>query len=247
MPFTGSHPAAVIPLARWGLPASGLVIGSITPDLPMFAPIPVDIHYTHSLLGVISIDLVMGGFAFVLWQALVGPAMVSVAPTGLRRRLRKGLPAGLGFHFGAWVRALLVAASIAVGALTHVVWDSFTHGWMWGARQVPWLTEQQGPFKGYEWAQHVSGAMGLALIFAWIWRWWRRSPMTAETVPAASRSFTIFAWLMILVPAAIGFVYGLVWGESPEGHLFLAVVYSGGLGAAGSMVAACWQRIIMLR
>ncbi|WP_205730092.1 DUF4184 family protein [Blastococcus sp. TF02-8] len=32
MPFTGSHPAAVLPFLRTPLPASGLVAGSLAPD-----------------------------------------------------------------------------------------------------------------------------------------------------------------------------------------------------------------------
>ena len=34
MPFTGSHPAAVLPLLRTSLPASALVAGSLAPDVP---------------------------------------------------------------------------------------------------------------------------------------------------------------------------------------------------------------------
>ena len=40
MPFTGSHPAVVLPLLRIGMPASALVIGSLTPDLPYYLPTP---------------------------------------------------------------------------------------------------------------------------------------------------------------------------------------------------------------
>jgi hypothetical protein len=34
VPFTGSHPAAVLPFLRWSMPASALVIGSMAPDFP---------------------------------------------------------------------------------------------------------------------------------------------------------------------------------------------------------------------
>ncbi|MDQ7908342.1 DUF4184 family protein [Phytohabitans sp. ZYX-F-186] len=43
MPFTGSHPAAVLPLVRWGLPPAALVIGSMVPDLPYYLPTPVNV------------------------------------------------------------------------------------------------------------------------------------------------------------------------------------------------------------
>lgn len=41
MPFTGSHPAAVLPLLRWGLIPSALVIGSMSPDLGYFLPLGI--------------------------------------------------------------------------------------------------------------------------------------------------------------------------------------------------------------
>lgn len=39
MPFTGSHPAAVLPFLRTPLPASALVVGSIAPDVPFSLPV----------------------------------------------------------------------------------------------------------------------------------------------------------------------------------------------------------------
>jgi hypothetical protein len=36
MPFTLSHPAAVLPLAGTGFPVAALVAGSMAPDVPMF-------------------------------------------------------------------------------------------------------------------------------------------------------------------------------------------------------------------
>jgi hypothetical protein len=69
LPFTGSHPAAVLPLLRTPLPASALVIGSLTPDLPYYVPIRLAGFYppvtlrgpTHTLWGVLTLDVVIGG------------------------------------------------------------------------------------------------------------------------------------------------------------------------------------------
>ncbi|MEE2045837.1 DUF4184 family protein, partial [Nocardiopsis tropica] len=38
MPFTLSHVAAVLPLARTRLPPAALVVGSVVPDLPYYLP-----------------------------------------------------------------------------------------------------------------------------------------------------------------------------------------------------------------
>src|SRR5215475_12559583 len=100
MPFTASHPAAVLALARWGLPGSALVIGSIAPDMPMFLPITEVTHFAHTPPGIPTIDLAIGAVGFVVWQALFAPALIAVAPIALRARLPDRSPAGLRFHFG---------------------------------------------------------------------------------------------------------------------------------------------------
>ena len=53
MPFTLSHPAAVIPLRRWGI-FSALIIGSIMPDSVYFLPF-MDEHdrFAHTLPGIV--------------------------------------------------------------------------------------------------------------------------------------------------------------------------------------------------
>jgi uncharacterized protein DUF4184 len=59
MPFTVSHPAAVLPVLRW-LPPSAVVVGSLVPDIPLCVRPPVGYHTTHSLAGVVTVDLPLG-------------------------------------------------------------------------------------------------------------------------------------------------------------------------------------------
>ncbi|WP_117212087.1 DUF4184 family protein [Allorhizocola rhizosphaerae] len=205
MPFTGSHPAAVLPFLRWGLPASGLVIGSIVPDLPLYFPFLPSVAITHSLWGAVSIDLAMAALVFVAWQALLGPAMVAIAPKPIRDRLPSRAPAGLRFHFQDLRRQLLTVASLTIGTLTHIVWDSFTHKGMWGARHSPMLSGHYGPFAGYEWAQHISSVGGLVIVVVWCWR----LPKTPSQRPLMSRRpFAVAAWILMLTSAVLGSLTG---------------------------------------
>ena len=48
MPFTASHPAAILPFLRTPLPASALVAGSIAPDLPYYVPVDVPLPKPES-------------------------------------------------------------------------------------------------------------------------------------------------------------------------------------------------------
>jgi len=236
MPFTASHPAAVVFLARWGLPGSALVIGSIAPDLTQMLPIPAIVHLAHTAPGLVTVDLGIGLVGFVLWQALFAPVVVAAAPRALRARLPDRAPAGLRFHFGRWDRAALAIAALLIGALTHLVWDSFTHDWMWGHAYIPWLAMRQGPLMGWEWVQHLSDIAGLAIVAGWVMVWWRRAPERPGTT-AMALPYRALAWLAVLCPAAIGFLYWLL-----QGSVYLAITRGAGLGAIGlTAMAVTWR------
>lgn len=195
MPFTASHPAAVLGLSRWGLPSSALVIGAIAPDLPMFLPFPAVVHVAHAPEGILSVDLALGLAAFVLWQALLAPALIDLGPSDLRVRLPCSAPAGIGFHFGRARRVALVMAAIGIGAVTHVLWDSFTHDWMFGVAHIPWLAPRHGPLMGFEWVRWVSDVCGLAIIASWVLWWWRGASSRRPKTTAISMPYRMLAWL----------------------------------------------------
>jgi hypothetical protein len=67
MPFTGSHPAAVLPFARTAMPASALVAGSVAPDLPLYLPTPYSAELSHQIVGVLTVDVLAGFLLFALW------------------------------------------------------------------------------------------------------------------------------------------------------------------------------------
>jgi uncharacterized protein DUF4184 len=233
MPFTGSHPAAVLPLVRWGLSGSALVLGSIAPDMPTLLPVPAVVHFAHTPLGLVTIDLAIGLIGFVLWQALLGPAVVAIAPQGLRTRVPEGAPAGLAFHCA---RSGRVLAAVGLGAATHLLWDSFTHDWMWGPQHLPWLASRHGPWMGWQWAQHVSDVAPVAILIVWVVGWWRAAPARND-IDGLALPIRVVAWLVVLGPAAVGFVYGLAGGS-----LFLAFTRGGALGVIGLvLVAVAWS------
>lgn len=185
MPFTGSHPAAVLPLLRLGVPVSALVIGSLAPDLPYYLPIPYSAAQTHTLSGVFGVDLVIGLVAFLVWHLLLVQPMVWIAPAAVQRRIPTSLRGGLGTRLTTPGDLGRVAVGLSIGALTHVVWDSFTHAGMWGQRNVPWLSETILAFPLYRWLQLVSSVAGLAAIGWFAARWWRTSPAENPADPVS--------------------------------------------------------------
>jgi hypothetical protein len=234
VPFTLSHPAAVLLVRRTGLPVAAMVAGSMAPDVPMFVRVPGFYAVTHSLLGVVTVDVVLGVLGVVVWFSLVRDALVDVAPAIVRERLG----ATARYSRKQWS---LVPAAVAIGALTHVVWDMFTHPRRWGVEHVDWLRQVHGALPGSAWAQYVSGVLGLALVGMWALGSLRSRPRRKRSPRVPELGVTALAVVLLTTAAFTGVVSvraaseglhamafrGAVWGTSALviGLLGLAVVW----------------------
>lgn len=83
-----SHPAAVLPLRRLPflaeLPLAPLVIASMVPDVPMFVPGRGGYGLTHSLLGIVTVDVLVTLVLLLLWDRLVRDSLVDLSPRRVR-------------------------------------------------------------------------------------------------------------------------------------------------------------------
>jgi hypothetical protein len=207
MPFTLAHPAAALPFRAplRGLgSASALVAGSVVPDLPYFVPLGIDGPESHSAAGLLWFDLPAGIALWVVYAVLVRGFVLDLLPASVLRRLDHpdARP-----HLSPRLVAA-IAASVAVGAATHVVWDSFTHSSGAGVELFPVLTTPVPVFDGYTpetytLLQHGSSLAGLAVLAFWAVRWYRRTPPRAEAtrrpLPIAVRVLALGA---VFVPTA---------------------------------------------
>ena len=239
MPFTGRHPAAVLPLLRVGLVPSALVIGSMSPDLPYYLPVQVGKSVTHSAAGIAGPDLLLGAVSFLVWQFLVVPLAVAAAPAGIRARLAPALPAPPISHLRSVRAVVLLAVALWIGATTHVVWDEFTHVHRWGYRHIHWLAVTHGPLPGYKWGQYAGGVVGGLLILDAVARWWRRTApadpaVEPQRIPALPRWAALGLWTAIALATAAGALTGAVVarhrGHTLSGQLFMIATWGGGAG-----------------
>jgi hypothetical protein len=192
LPFTLSHAAAVLPgirrdgTGRGRLAPAVLVAGSFAPDLPYYTAgvLPGGMEFgevTHAFAGVATVD------AVISW-ALVGLWLLAREPLpALLPRAWQGRPATL-LGCGrprARVRAVSVAwwyVSAVLGALTHVVWDAFTHEGRWGTRLIPAIgRERPAGLPLFSWLQYGCSAAGAAVVVVWAVRALRHAP---GSVPA---------------------------------------------------------------
>ena len=128
MPFTFSHPAAALPLAiipkRW-ISATGLVIGSITPDFEYFFRLEQNSYYSHTLTGVFWFDMPLALLLVYLFNSLIRKEIIESLPLFLNRRFSK-------FRYSTrnldCVKDLLVVIiSLLIGIMSHLIWDRLTH------------------------------------------------------------------------------------------------------------------------
>ena len=81
MPYPFAHPAAVLPLARFGVP-SALVIGALSPDLWYLLPL-IDRAQTHALSGVLAFCLAAGLVLCVLFVFVVKVPLIALVSARL--------------------------------------------------------------------------------------------------------------------------------------------------------------------
>lgn len=215
MPLAPAHPAVVLPLQGLGLPLSALVAGAVAPDAPVYLPVGVSYETTHSGWGV-AVDVVIGLVLLWLWFALVRDAVVDLLPS-----LRRRLPAEARLGRRAWLLAPLAAA---IGAATHVLWDSATHDWGFLVEQVAFLREEHGPLPLYGWLQHSSTVVGSAIVAAYGVALLRRRPVVHRS-PAVRRSAS---WLVLVPMAALAVLVVLRDPEAAVGAALVALVVTAG-------------------
>jgi hypothetical protein len=204
---------AVLPLQRLGLPLSALVVGSVAPDAPVYLPVGLSYRLTHSGPG-IAVDVVIGLALLWLWNALLRDAVVD-----LTSPLRERAPAQGRLGRRAW---LLAPLGLAVGAATHVLWDSATHDWGFVVRGLPALQADAGPFPVYTWLQIGSTIVGSVVMVAYGVLRLRRS--TPATRPAAVRHPSL--WLAVVPVTALvtGFLLRDPWAGVGGAFVALTVV-----------------------
>jgi hypothetical protein len=208
VPFTFAHPAAAVPLlrplGRFGS-LSALCIGSIAPDLAFIVPLNLERAQTHGLAALFLFSLPAGVLVYLLFHALLKAPLIALMPHGIAGRFGEA-------KREAWSAVLV---SLLCGAVTHLLWDAFTHP---GTAFVNALTVLQtelaniGGYRvyGFKVLQHGSSVLGLFLLGFWFVNWLRRTPVrTAPRERSLSPGQRIGALFVLAgVPLFIGLYAG---------------------------------------
>jgi len=242
MPFTLSHAAAVLPLRRWritkSLPLSALIIGSMVPDFGFLFGL-YDRDLTHSFLGLLSFCLPVGWITQLLFWHLFRLPLLNLAPRALERRL---LALTSMESRNLWP----VSAALLLGALSHVVWDGFTHWSGFISEAVPVLHSIVAVIDGRaiplcDVLQHLSSVAGL-LVLAVHWHRWASRTTTGEERAAYFRM--LWRAALVCVPLVVSLLSILL--AIPPASLDRVLARAAGLGLIGGAVcllvyALSWQ------
>ncbi|VXB68272.1 Cell wall anchor protein [Microbacterium sp. 8M] len=226
MPFTPSHAVVALPFLRTPLVPAAIAVGAMTPDLPLFTRgLVVDYAVTHDLRW-LPVTVLLALALLLTWRILLRPATRMLAPRHLGSRLPeewdRGARAALRETFGTPARTLLLVVALALGVLSHILWDAFTHEGRAGLSLIPALEAHWGPLRGYKWLQHGSSIAGLVVLAIAGALWLRRRrPGAVDPAPLGLRA----AWWLslpaaLVVAVVIGLaVYGPLTADFTAQHL----------------------------
>lgn len=179
MPWTFSHPAVVFPikhsfLGKWlSLPA--MILGSLSPDLLYSFGLYRLASEAHRIVGWLSIGLPLCFIIYVIILKLASP-LSTVIPFAIKKTQDRSIR-----------NICILAISFFIGALTHIVWDSFTHdtGTMvrsWSFLQFNLTMTDKQEITIYKILQHSGSLLGLLYLSYQYWRYHRKQPKIQQHI-----------------------------------------------------------------
>ncbi|WP_282630205.1 DUF4184 family protein [Empedobacter sedimenti] len=226
MPLTFCHPAIVLPLKKlksnW-FSMTGLIIGSMSPDLEYFSRMEIIATHSHLFWGVLYFDLPIALIYCFVFHLFIRNILINHLPNSLKERFSQFLTFDWIDYFKKhWIIMIL---SIIIGAYSHLFWDAFTHEWGYFVKLIPALQEvwfsKPIEVKGYKFLQHFSTFIGAIFIAFWIYR------MPKQTLPRTK--FDYIFWLQIIllttIISTLRFVFFPI--EIALGNLIVVIGMSG--------------------
>ncbi|MFE7846360.1 DUF4184 family protein [Microbacterium sp. NPDC057407] len=227
MPFTPSHAVVALPFVRTPLVPAAIAVGAMAPDLPLFVRfLPLGYGLTHDVAW-LGATTVLALVLLLVWRTLLRPAIRELSPRALAERLPvewdAGAPAAFRETFAvlpaaglasqrwrvSWGGLVLLAVSLALGVVSHIVWDLFTHEGRWGVAAIPALAEEWGALPGYKWLQHGSSVIGLAVLGVWMMVWLSRRDATGQVARVLPHGVRWAWWASLPVVLLVAWAGGL--------------------------------------
>jgi hypothetical protein len=213
VPFTLSHAAAALPFRKVKPLWPALVIGTFAPDLQYFIQLTDEDRSGHHYPDVLLFTLPVALLVLWLFEWVVKGPAIGLLPSAIQLRLQdKTAP----LSFRGWRQFGRIVFWIAVGTLTHLVWDQFTHSYTRTAEFLP-LLKTHISFPDWKHAtvagvlQDASTILGFLALCIWCLSWYRRTPPSPAAPASELSPLTKISVVVVMVFIATGAGYALAW------------------------------------
>lgn len=223
MPWTFAHPAVVLALHRVSpkhFSFTALVVGSIAPDFGYYIGRFDVATFAHTLLGIFFVCIPTGLVSMAI-ISLLGSRICFLLP----QPHRGAISTYPSIHiFKSFPSAFLILA-LVLGAMTHVVWDGFTHPGGWVVIRVPFLWQPISimgmvSIPLYKLLQHLSSLLGVVILVSTYIAWLHRHSASPLLVVAhQERRRFVLLGVLLLLSLAIAVGMALAQGRILHGHV----------------------------
>lgn len=184
----------------------------MSPDFIYFLPLDISRHASHTFAALFWFCLPAGITAYILFHYLLKQPVWFLLPKSMRgslqlrafREQEKGIAPAVG-----------IVLSILVGAVTHIVWDIFTHPSIVTESFLPFLSttlyEGYGQIvKVYRILQHSSTIIGFLVLGYYLNRFFKAErPAGAEPLEWANTLRNSIRLFLVLSVVSVGIYNGL--------------------------------------
>jgi hypothetical protein len=120
-------------------------------------------------------------------------------------------------------RFVLILFSLMIGIGTHLLWDSITHERGLVVRnfadlRAPALEEFGTQRPLYNVLQHATSLLGLAVLAAWYWKWYRLAPVqpVPSSLQMSRRAKTLITTTVLAGAASAALVFASIVSKGPQ-------------------------------
>ena len=236
MPFTLAHPAVIIPLYRYCkkyVSLTGLIIGSIVPDVEYCVNIFTRSVISHTLKGVLLFDLPMAFLITICYHAFLKQILLTQLPLFISKYF---LPYRHLNWFQYFARnPLPYLFSVTAGIFLHIFWDGFTHPSGYFVRQYDWLNYPviNSFLNVSRLLWHISTWVGLFFCFRFLNQF--IEPSTTPTsdkiknfwplVYLVASTYLFLLWMPFLRPQELRYVLIAIAGSALFGVTIISLIF----------------------